>query len=179
MVYVIKYLDFSYDSASTEIVSICASQEKAFKYAIDSIIKEIHYDHYDPRNRYYTRKEYRFVKQTDEVCHTDKWDCYVGCHEYTIEEWILDDENSTKVKTWNINIDKLIKELIIENKIMPKMINKFIKSLSSQLDTIDICMKIEKESFGLSWAKRRSPKDDVVRTWNKFYGKKPDEEIGY
>lgn len=180
MIYVVKYLSFSYDDAESDIVSICDSRDKAFKCAISSLVKKASDNcSYDPRERYYSSINYGYGDKKDTINHRDNWECMTQCSNYTIEEWDLNNENGNKLKTWNINFDKAVKTCIIENKIMPKMVNTFIKSLETQLDTINYCMVEEKEEFGLPWAKRKEPVDDVVLKWNKFYGKKPDERTGF
>ena len=166
MIYVIKAHHYDYESSISYIVGVCDTQKNAFDSALKIAINSAEDYMYDPSDRYRSCKRYSILEKKDKIEYNDTWTSANDGSEYTIEEWELNNEKGNRLRRWYVNFDKAIKTFIIENKIKSDMVETFIKSLETQLDTIDFCIEEKNNHFGI---KRSKPTIDEIKKWNKLY----------
>jgi hypothetical protein len=173
MLYIIKGHHNDYESSLSTIVGVCKSKDKAIEYALRIVMKSIEYYLYDPQRRYH--EDYDYLR--DKKVYRDTWSEKQNCSEYLIEEWEFDNEKGKRLNRWYINIDKLIKNEIVEKQILSSKIENYIELLINDIDKISLCVENKKQMFGKKWSERNEPEINEVETWNKYYNQEPAEII--
>jgi hypothetical protein len=183
-IYICQYLNIGHDNHETSIKTLGLYKciEKAFDKIYEEILKEIDinekHSHYNPSERFLFNG-FCFSEHILKPSNTDRWGIYSGTGEYTINEWSLDDTGSKFKKTWYLNLDIMIKEHIINNKLSTdKKVKEYIHNLLFERDIGRKCLDIEKKSFkgaGICTSctgivhNMQVVSDEYVNKWNKIY----------